>query len=262
VPRLSNDDFNVIGDATLGYNAPLWGIVGRAGLSVFNMDSASYVGTTLRSGGNADGWLALKLSDSTRLELRGTFDVTVFDSDASISDEAEQELIAYTEELSFLLRAGGLLGVRTQGPLWAVGAWAGGGVQLESYSGLSHDPNTEQTRTEDNESVGAQFEARMRAQWSIFEDLITLRASFDSKYYKLTRLSSSTEDFGVTELDTEAVQLEALGRAFVDVEALRTFEFVPGVGIGVDHYQLAIDAQETQSVTIPVFLLGIRRAVF
>lgn len=261
VPRLKNGDTNVVVDGTLGYSAKQWGAVARAGMTVFDLDSDAYKGDTFKAGGNVDAWIAVAVGQSTNLEVRATVDGTVLDAQSIILEADTGDLIAFGSETSALYRFGGLLGLRTQGPLWAFGVWAGGGVQIESYDSISETPETD-PRTLESESLGGQFEGRLRAQWEAWEDILALRAALDWKYYTLTRLSRPTTGSDFAELDTKALQIEAVGRAFLDIEALRAFEFVPGVGVGADHYQLAITGQETQVVTAPVFLLGIRRSVF
>jgi hypothetical protein len=66
----------------------------------------------------------------------------------------------------------------------------------------------------------------------------------------------------LVQTDEQAIQLELIGRLYVDVEAARLFGFVPAAGIGVDHYQLAVSGQPTQVSTIPIYLLGVRRTTF
>jgi hypothetical protein len=265
VPQLKSGNFNVIAEGTLGYNAEDWGLIGRGGVSVFDIEEPSYLNTTLRAGGNADAWLAFEIAENTDIELRATFDATVFDTESTFLS-ASQNLLAYVEEESLLVRAGGLAGMRTQGPRWAVGLWAGGGFQLESYGNLAHDGSSQETQKDDTDSVGGAAEARVRLQWHLLQHVLALRAALDWKFYTLTRVAEAIAVGGgnanLVQLDSKALQMETIGRLFIDVEALRLLDFVPGVGIGADHYQLAVTGQDTAVTTVPVYLVGVRRTVF
>ncbi|HEX2730526.1 MAG TPA: hypothetical protein VHM70_02940, partial [Polyangiaceae bacterium] len=59
-----------------------------------------------------------------------------------------------------------------------------------------------------------------------------------------------------------AQQIDAKGRLFLDAETFKLFGFVPGVGVGFDHQELAVSGQNTVTSTVPVFLAGIRRTIF
>jgi hypothetical protein len=261
IPSIKARDTSLVADGTIGYSDKQWGVAARGGMTVFYLESDVYQGDTFKAGGNADAWLALAMGESSYFEARATFDGTMLETESAIYEAGTQDFLVYGSETSALIRFGGLLGLRTQGPLWAVGAWAGGAFQIESYDSVAATPETD-GRTLESEGLGGQLEGRLRAQWSMLPDVLSLRAAVDWKFYTLTRLSRPTDGSDFAELDDKAQQIEGIGRAFLDIEALRVFEFVPGIGIGADHYELAINAQETQVVTTPVFLLGIRRAVF
>ncbi|MEN9580316.1 MAG: hypothetical protein RJA70_3325 [Pseudomonadota bacterium] len=265
VPQLASDNFNVVGEALLGYNDDAWGVVGGGGVSVLEFESNEYFATTAKLSANGDAWFNLQLGERTKLDFRGTFDVTIFEGETTLVD-ADATLNG--EETSALIRGGGLLGVRYQQPLLGLGAWAGGGAQLESHSqrGTVAADNDVTTALDDSDSVSGIVQARLRSQWEFAPELLALRASVDWKIYSMARLTSAINSGAagtlLVETDESATQLEAIGRAFIDIEAARVLDFVPGAGVGIDHYQLAVRGQPTRVVTIPIYMLGVRRSVF
>lgn len=259
VPQLQSDNFNVVGEGMLGYNDDAWGVIGGGGVSVLEFESDEYVASIAKFFGNGDTWFSLQLGERTKLDFRANFDFTLFDSETIvIGDE-----IVFAEETNLMLRGNGLLGLRHQGSNFGIGAWAGGGAQFEFYDPLvSNDAGVQ---IEETTSRSGMAVARARLQWGFLEDVLALRMSADWKLYSLTRVSEtidSTADEILVQSDESATQLEAIARGFLDVEAARFFDFVPGAGVGVDHYELAVEGQETQVVTIPVYMVGVRRTAF
>jgi hypothetical protein len=266
VPQLQSNNFNIVGEGLLGYNDEAWGIVGGGGATVIEFESDEYFASTAKLFGNGDAWFNLNLGERTKLDFRGTFDVSVFDSDTTVATPGAPTLNG--SETSMLLRGGGLVGLRYQQPYLGLGAWAGGGAQLDSHDqrGTVATGNDVSTELDDSDSVSGAAQARARVQWEFLPAVLALRASLDWRLYSMARLTSAIDanntDVVLVETDESATQLEAIGRAFIDLEVARVFDFVPGVGIGVDHYELAVSGQPTQLTTIPIYMLGVRRSVF
>jgi hypothetical protein len=265
VPQLQSDNFNIVGEGTLGYQADAWGLVAGGGASVLEFESDTYIATTVKLFGNGDGWFSLPLGDRGHLDIRGTFDFAIFDSETIVNED----VILSAEETSLLLRGGAQLGARYQGPTYALGAWAGGGGQLEWYDQRSTVASEAgaPTQLRDLSALSGVFHGRTRVQWAFVPSVLALRLSLDAKLYKMARMSSVIDTTVpaadiLAETDEEAIQLEALGRGFIDLEVARFFGFVPGAGVGIDHYQLAVSGQATQVVTIPIYFLGVRRTTF
>jgi hypothetical protein len=256
-----HEGLGVVLDGTLGYNARRWGLSARGGASVFDAAQTEYSGRTLRTGGNADVWLAAPIGGRTQLELRSTLDATLFDTNSELYDPRSLSLIAYGKERSWLFRGGALLGLRSAWTGWAVGAWLGGGVQFERYSASAHDPVADPQHLS-NDTVGPAFEARLRAQCSVLSGELALRFALDAKTYELTRLARGYGAGTFIELDTEVRQIEGVARLFLDLEAWRMYEFVPAVGLGLDHYRLAVAGQHGPVSTTPVLLVSVRRSLF
>lgn len=265
VPRLESNDFNVVGEGMLGYNDDAWGLAGNGGISVLDFSSDEYVASTVKLFGGGDGWFSLPLGDRTRLDLRANLEVVLFDSDTTVVATGG---ILDGNETSLLVRGGGLLGVRHTSTRFAAGAWAGAGGQLESYDQRATvvTESGSPTQLDDVDTVSLLLRGRARMQWAFLPDTLALRLSADGEYYELARMSAAIDATGpqatLVETDEAAIQLELVGRLFVDVEAARVLGFVPGAGVGIDHYQLAVAGQDTLVTTIPVYMVGIRRATF
>jgi hypothetical protein len=258
VPVFNSNTLNVTGDATLGYNAKHWGFLAHGSLNEFYLENSTVDADGLDGGGNGDAWLALQIGDSTDLEIRGTVDVrvlstsTVFKQAGSVADED-----------SLFIRGGGLLGLRTQSPTWALGLWAGGGFQVESYN--PSVASAGRFVAPENDVVAGAIEGRLRAQWQAWQEVLALRLAVDWKFHTLSRVSSTIDTNStnvLTEVDQHAQQIDAKGRLFLDAETFKLFGFVPGVGVGFDHQELAVSGQNTVTSTVPVFLAGIRRTIF
>lgn len=269
LPQLQSDNFNIVGEGLLGYNGELFGVVAAGGASVLEFESDDYVASTNKFFANGDAWLNLALSERSVLDVRGTVDFVIFDSDTLLLGSGNDFLNG--EEMSLLVRGGALVGYRYEAPAFGVGGWVGGSAQLSSYdvratSGQLDDVGNADTSLQESQSLGGAAQARVRVQWAVAPRVLALRSSVDWKMYSLTRMAANFDNAGgsneFVQTDEGALQLEAIGRAFVDIEAARVFDFVPAAGIGIDHYQLVIEGQETQVVTIPVYMLGIRRATF
>jgi hypothetical protein len=266
VPQLESNDFNLVGEGMLGYNDDAWGLSGNGGASVLEFESDEYLASTVKLYGGGDGWFSLEIADRTRFDLRADAEVVIFDSDTSV---IASDVILNGEETSLLARGSGLVGIRHQAPGFAVGAWAGAGGQLESYDRRATVVTADDapTQLDDVATTSLVLSGRARLQLALLPELLALRVAADGKYYELSRMSAVIDttaalDEMLIETDEGALQLELLGRLYVDVEAARVFGFVPAAGVGIDHYQLAVTGQDTQVANVPIYLLGIRRTTF
>lgn len=267
IPRLESNNFNIVGEGMLGYDGESWGLSAAGGASVIEFESDEYLASTVKVFGGGDGWFSLAIADETRLDFRANIEAVLFDSSTTV---VQSDAILDGDESTLLLRGGGMLGIRHLGAPVAAGVWAGAGGQLESYdqrATIVMDDDSAPTQLDDLDSVSFVLSGRARLQWAFVPDTLALRFSADGKYYQLARLSAAIDatdpaDPSIVETDEAAIQLELLGRLFVDVEAARFLEFVPGAGVGVDHYQLAVTGQETQVATIPIYMIGVRRTTF
>ncbi len=259
----SQQNLSLVGDATLGYDAEAWGLAvfGAGSLYNFEVDNQSAT-TTVKWEVNADGWLSLALTRRTQLDFRASFNHTYFDSDKTVQDP-----VFATDEDSWVVRGLGFVGVRHQHPYLALGVWVGGGTQLESADNFAFVDGV--ATINQSTTLGGEGEARVRVQWDFVPSVLAARASLNWKYYTLTRLETGVvSDLGTQAMatfvpvDERSIQIETIGRLFVDLEVARFFDLVPGVGAGIDHYQLAIQGSETQVATIPVYSVGIRSTVF
>jgi hypothetical protein len=253
----------LIGDAQLGYNGGEWGLVAAGGATVIEFDSTTFFESTAKFYGGGEGWYGVTVDRST-FELRATLNVVAFDSDTTAIGS---DGIVNADETTLHVRGGGLLGARWQAERLALGLWGGASRQIEFYDQRATNLDAGSTITNAQEITAASwtFAARSRAQWQLLPQWLALRFAADMHYFQLARTTdridtAASEPF--VEIDESARQLEANGRVFADLEALRWFEFVPSLGGGVDYYHLAIEGLPKQQVLIPVVMLGIRRTTF
>jgi hypothetical protein len=70
-----------------------------------------------------------------------------------------------------------------------------------------------------------------------------------------------TGAFVTTSTEAQARRLEVNARWFIDIEALRVFDFVPGAGVGFNYF-FPSQAEQTESSFLPIAAVGVRREVF
>jgi hypothetical protein len=73
--------------------------------------------------------------------------------------------------------------------------------------------------------------------------------------------SNVTGAFVTTSTEAQARQLEVNARWFIDIEALRVLDFVPGAGVGFNYF-FRSQAEQTESSFLPIAAVGVRREVF
>lgn len=264
VPKLEDDRLNLVGAALLGYDAGAWGLAVRGNISVFDLSGSSVDSSTLHGGGRAEGWFAFDLDAQTRLEARGSFETTLFDTDSSWFDAARNPTL-FAEELSVLFRGEALAGLRHRTPRLAFGVWIGGGVQVESYSATGVEFGVGEVQVDDDDSAALMAEARLRAEWILLPEALALRGRAEAEYHQLTRLVSTASVGAMTEFvatDSRTRELDASGELYLDLELARLFQFVPGVGVGLDYHLQRIEGAPSVSTLVPIVSLSVRRVAF
>lgn len=260
VPSFSMDELSLVGEAAVGYDSRRFGGLAHGQASLYSLDvPATSQSETLLVGGSLDLWFGVPVHRNVMLEFAGTTSLSLFDTETLVFATGS----LYGED-SLLARGGGLVGARLRLPRARFGLWAGGSAQLESFGLTTIEIGADGSASgqiADQDTLGGMAELRALARYELWSDVLGLHVTFRGKYYTLTRVATelTIADANFTQIDERSRQIEATGRAFIDLEALRFFELVPGLGLGVDHYALAIEGQPTQTTTVPIYSVGIQR---
>jgi hypothetical protein len=169
----------------------------------------------------------------------------------------------FSDENSVMVRGALLAGMRAEAPTAAFGLWLGGGAESEIYDELTVD-QFGNSHIKDNSDLHLMLTGRLRAQFPIVENVLGGRVRGDVLRHSITRDSVALdveERATTTTAANSSVQLEASGRAFVDLSIAQFFGFVPAVEGGFDYFSLS-DASGNVSATVPVLGVGIRRTEF
>ncbi|HEX2873258.1 MAG TPA: hypothetical protein VHP33_18495 [Polyangiaceae bacterium] len=262
VPRLDFDDFKIAGDAKLGYNGERFGVVAKGYLSAYDFSSNVLLADTFLGGGSADFWVTVNPTSQFKWELRGDVGANVYDTESIPFGTNAGNL--FSDETSLMFRGSALLGLRAEWPRAALGLWLGGGAENEQYNAITFDGN-ETTNIDDHTDWHALLTGRVRAQFPIVRQVLVGRVRGDLLRHSITRdsvaLAVGSRGASSTLQATSSVQLEASGRAYIDLELAKFFGFVPAVEGGIDYFSLS-DASGQVSTSVPVLGVGIRRTEF
>lgn len=234
LPVVGARNYRVVGDVTLGYQLESWGGVVRGALTSYDLSSASVLSDTTSTQAGLEFWYA-SLGESIRFELRSDLGVGLYDTSSTPSGASP----SFSDENSLLLRGAGLLGVRLVSPRSALGVWLGGGAEHEAYDQLSVvTAPAAAAHVEDSTHLSVVWRGRVRAQFALFPEVLSLRFHGDTRLHTLTRESTAldiTARAVSTEKHTEArEQWEGSSRFFADWELLRWFGVVPSLSAGVE----------------------------
>jgi hypothetical protein len=258
VPKMSSGDGSFresfVGDISLGYQAPTWGLVGHGALDAYNQVANGVVTTNYQTGGGVDGWLVLSRSDALHIDLRGSFEGTQYKSDVVPQNQ-------FLEDKSLMVRGSALACLRyVPASTFALGAWLGAGFQWETYEGLYVSPGNN-TRDEKTTAPSALLSARLRAQIAVVPDVLTARLRVDGSLYGVSRNHVSIDVGGnvnVTGQSERSTQIEEHGRLFFDVDALAFAGFTPAAHVGLDVFSTS----SLGTATVAIFGVGLRRETF
>lgn len=260
VPRLDSDEFRVGGGLLLGYSGKGWGVAARGSLYDYDFQRGSVIRQTESAGGGLDGWFTL--GTTVRFEGRGSFAAQLYNTDAF----APATTAIFADETSVMGRGTLLAGLRVEpGERFAFGVWAGGGLQIESYS---RDALVGQTFTDDSQdNTALRFEGRLRLHYLVVPRWLALRAQIDAQTFQITRNAAAAryDGTGTVSYDQTASTLnetEAHARAFVDAEALRVLGFVPALTGGFDYFATSGGGAPSESTVVPVAGIGVRRTSY
>ncbi len=252
---LENQNVSANADVALGYNADAWGVIGRGSFFVYELTEAGeFSKDTQRIYGEVEGWLSFG-EGTLRLDTRLLLGSGLYDTQLAAKDDEQP----FADETSILGRGSALIGLRAQGSRYAIGLWAGGGAQLEAFNNFIVNPDSEQVaRSIDRTEVTGSADARLRLRYAAWPQVLVLRARVDLDFFTLS--TTRSEQFSGETSSAEVSQLELTARAFLDLDALRFFGFVPGLGGGLNYIRISGDVEDT--ITIPVLTAGVRQEVF
>jgi hypothetical protein len=259
VPRLKTDDLRVMGDATLGYATPSFGLVGKGSLQYFDVETPAVLWDSFRAGGSGEAWYVTGEPTSVgRFEVRASGGASVFGS----AYVPTQQTSGYQHDEDSLLARGSLLvgGHFRPNSSFSAKGFLGAGFQLEYYSTSSGDLRANAFASDTTQS-SFQGQGRLRLRWAFLPDTLALRVRADGSYFQLTRDDSVVRPVtggGATAESTQATfkTLEMSARFFVDVDALAFLGIAPTVFAGVDYLGLSTGAGSVSQST-PSFGLGL-----
>lgn len=263
--KLEKGDLAFAGDGGLGYNADGWGGFARGEFGAYQLSTPEVFATTRQGGGSLEAWMLLADDGVWRFEGRLSAGAHFYRTTQTVLVRSPVSNDFFTDERSTMGRGQLMAGIRYQPDMvFAVGLWAGGGVQYEHYQPLNLASNATTIALEDDRTTNYLFTGRLQAQYRVLPGWLALRLRGDAKVFRIKR-----EDLKIevgTAVTTESAvtrwtQLEASGRLFVDGDALRAMQFVPGIYGGLDAYVLSSDAG-TERTVVPVVGVGVRRDVF
>lgn len=260
VPVVQSGNLSVIGDAMLGYQWDQLGVLGRGAYNAWELESDDLIEFTYRGGGEVEGWWTTPKTSTHRLETRANAQVYGYESTKADSGGGG----ALTYETSVLVRGTLNLAWRIEPRApWALGIWAGGGFQFESYSALGGYGN--QTATESQTTSNNYIlQGRIRGQWEAVPRWLVARARVDASQFRITRdavtETLSADGSRTVERAVNSVQTEVYGRIFLDAEVLRFAGFVPSLNGGFD-YSRRFDVAVTEDL-VPVVGIGFRRIAY
>ncbi len=259
---LSDRGYAFAGDLLLGYQTSDFGVDLRGAVYEYDLSKDRRIIQISQRELQLEGWLNLG-QEALSFELRGEGKVAFFDSTRISAVPGESLLF---DETSYMGRGLGLFGVRSQpSPHFAGGLWLGAGFQYEDYSPLQTQSTTTITFSDDT-NTALILEARLRAQWALWPQVLAMRVRADVVRYEMARQSQATLVSGgsvqSSESSESAVTLEAHVRGYVDLELARLFGFVPGLYAGFDSLSIDSSSQGALSSFGPVFGAGVRRVSF
>ncbi len=236
-------------DVSGGYQTPGWGVIARATHLDYAVKLELLTRETTRNMARVEGWYTFGRR-AWRFEARALFGGGAFATDMKLDDKP------FGEESSAIIRGSAMAGLRYHGLRFAGGLWAGGGGQSETYSNRIEGPRGDPFTTDASKTSG-NVEGRLRLQYALWPDKLALRARLDVEQFSLT---STREDSRTGEDTNQQSQLELDARLYLDIEAIRIWDLVPGVSGGLRYVRVSAD--EVQETSVPMFTFGFRTEVF
>ncbi len=182
---VSGDTYKLAGSLLLGYNGGSFGVALRGNTNSYDLSNAAKIDTTTRYAGNIEAWIMR--NPTPRIGIEGRMVLGGQYNDTTVTDNVDM-----LAERSTLGRASLLAGLRYQQTRVALGLWLGGGVQFDRLrpSLMSGSNATMINATSD--TINGYATARLRGQYHLLPDLVTLRLAAGSDYYHLARTTVTT----------------------------------------------------------------------
>ncbi len=192
VPNLASNDFRVVGDARLGYQGKLFGVVAHGGIKEFDLDQGGVVTQDSHYFGGADAsFLFGGERDKLRVEARLTTLVDYVDTTV-LSNSVTTGGANFQDYDSTLLRGGAALGLRiAPAERFVARVSAGAGVQFETHDTTSYFQNNS---FESVATVSGRYTGGLLAAYRFWPGVLGVRARGSLDYYHLT-IDRLTYDF-------------------------------------------------------------------
>ena len=256
LPVLNAGTTRIDGDLLLGYNGDAFGISGFG--SLYNYDVTDQTGRseTFRAEGSGDVWGSVKVGERVRLEGRLSGGGALYNTDVYPAARG------YYEETSLMGRGSALVGLRiVPSARFVVAAHGGGGLQVELWDGTQIPSNGRRIVFTDEVPITARAVGRVRAQWTTWPSVLSLRVAADFDYLSITRAREVStlgpNGLATTISETSLRQIELFARGYVDLDILEFFSFRPVLHGGTNVISVGGD-----TAVVPVFGIGIRRESF
>jgi hypothetical protein len=261
VPRLrSSGNFNVVGDLTLGWAAPRWGVVASGSAHAFALDSADTLSDLDAYSGQVEGWTRFGGERAT-FELFARFGASLYDTTFI---QVPSGSVTFRDETSVTYEGVLLVGAQLQpADHWFVRVLAGGGVYNEEYNALRIAAGA-RTRVDggivDTSRFAGRAEGRVQLRWVTFPGWLSFRLRSEAKFYSLTRSSDVIGILGVKVTTTSATdsvwQLETSNRLFANAEVLKVMDIVPALFFGLDTLTATVEGASSTNL-VPVIGVGL-----
>lgn len=256
LPVLNAGTTRIDGDLLLGYNGATFGISGFG--SIYNYDVTDQTGRseTFRAEGSGDVWGSVKVGERVRLEGRLSGGGALYNTDVYPAARG------YYEETSLMGRGSALVGLRiVPSARFVVAAHGGGGLQVELWDGTQIPSNGRRIVFTDEVPITARAVGRVRAQWTTWPSVFSLRLAADVDYLSITRAREVStlgpNGLAATISETSLRQIELFARGYVDLDILELLSFRPVIHGGTNVISVGGDM-----AVVPVFGIGIRRESF
>jgi hypothetical protein len=261
VPRLrSSGDFNVIGDLTVGWTAPRWGVVGSGSAHAFALDSADTLSDLDAYSGQVEGWARFG-GERAAFELRGRFGASLYDTTFI---RVPTGRVAFQDETSVTYEGVLLVGAHLQpADRLFVRALVGGGAYDEEYNALRVAAGGRMRMDGgivDTSRFAGRAEGRVQLRWITFPGWLSFRLRSEARFYSLTRSSDVIGILGVKVTNTSATdsvwQLETSNRLFANADVLKLMDIVPALFFGLDTLTATVEGASSTNL-VPVVGVGL-----
>lgn len=256
VPRLrSSGDFNLVGDLTLGWASPSWGVVASGHAHTFALDNDTTLSDLDAYSARGEGFIRFG-GDTAALELLARLAAALYDTTFI---EAPATGVSFQDETSATYESAVLVGARLQpSNQWHVQLLVGGGAYDEEYNATQS--NAGASSIVDRSRVAGRGELLLQLRWTTVPEAFSLRLRSEGHYYSLTRSTDVVAiiggSVGTTSGTDTVTQLETSSRLFAHADALSFGGVLPALFGGLDTLSVSASGGSKTNV-VPVIGIGL-----